>query len=129
MPESLAPLSQSAIEMGVAAVDEYVLAGYVRRLRRDKKQNHRGDFMGLRHSLAEGYLRNDVREFFFGIGKCADPLLVERRDYFGGDQGVHANSAGKQFGGPVSSQRKYRAFCRSVSGGAALPRDGHFRGN
>src|ERR1700722_7088986 len=102
MPESWALLSQSAIEMGVAAVDEYVLAGNMRRLRRDQKQNHRGDFMRLRHSLPQRYFRNDMRKLFFGIRKRADPLLVERRNYLGGDQGVHANSAGEQFGGPVS---------------------------
>src|SRR5690349_4834723 len=57
-------LSQSAIEMHITAVDEYVLARNVASLRRNQKQNHRRNFLRLRHSFAERNLRDDVLQFF-----------------------------------------------------------------
>src|SRR5580700_1628543 len=98
----MAPLGQSAIEMSIAAVNEHVLPGDMRGLRRNEKQHHGGDFVWLSHALAQRYLRNDVRQLLLRIRKCADPLLVERRNHFGGNQGIHANSAGKELRGPIS---------------------------
>ena len=110
MPGSLAPLGQSAIEVSITAVNENVLPGDMGRLRRDEKQRHGGDFVRPRHAFAQWYFRDNVRELFFGIRKCADPLLVKRREDFGGNDGVHPNSQREQLRGPVASERKYRAF-------------------
>src|SRR5215510_10654254 len=108
---------QRAVEMDVAAVDENVLAGDVAGLRRNQEQHHGRDFLGLRHALAERNFRNDVLELLFGIGKRAEPPLVERSHDFGGNERVDAHAVGKQFAGPVAHEGEDRTFRGSVAGG------------
>src|SRR5690348_1999065 len=123
------PLRQSAIEMDVAAVNENMLASNVAGLRRNEKQNHGGDFFGLRHALAEWNFGDDMLQFFLRIGKRAEPPLVKWRHDFGGDNGVDAHAVREQFASPVSREREDRAFGGSVTRSFALASHGDLRGD
>src|SRR6202008_866049 len=111
-----AALGGGKVEMGVAAIDEDVLAGDVGGLRRNEEKDHGGDFVGLGHAFAERDFGNDAIKLFFRVGELVDPPFVERRENFGGNQGVDANAAREQFGSPIASERENCAFRGRVAG-------------
>src|SRR5215469_5401857 len=78
---ALLPSGQRSVQMHVPAVHEPMLASDVSSLLRKQKDRGVGDLRGLGHSGVEWNLRNDLLEFFFRIGKRAQPLPVERRHH------------------------------------------------
>jgi hypothetical protein len=119
-------LRERAIQMRVAAIDEKKLAGDVRRQWAGEKQNGGGNFFRRRQALAERNHLFNYRSRFRRIRLGFKPALILRRDALGGNDGVDANSVGRERRGPFPREREHAAFRRGVAGGMALPRYGHF---
>src|SRR5260370_39119773 len=85
-------LSQSSIEVHVAAIHEHMLAGYVRGAGREQEYYHCRDLVGRGHSFLQRKLGQDGLKLLFGIGECVEPLPVERRHNLCGNNRVHTDS-------------------------------------
>ena len=107
--------------MDVSAIDNDVLAGGVRRLRRrEQKDGSCGDFRRQSHAMAERNLVGDALEFGARIAERIKPAAIKRRHHFSGQDGVDADVRGQQFSSPLARKSKLRAFARGVTGGVAL---------
>ncbi len=115
--------------MHVTAVHIHVLPGDVRSLRGNEKHDHRGDFVGRRHSFFERNLSGDRLELRFRVRKFAEPLLVERRHDLGGNYSVGADAVRQELNRPFARHRQDRALrgnvtrCVSLSGDSGLGTD------
>ena len=81
-------------------------------------------YVGARHAAAQRNFGNDGSELLLLVGKGREPLLVEGRHDFSGNDGVDAHMVRKKFDGPFARERQNGAFCRDVAGSAALARYG-----
>ena len=54
------------------------------------------------------------------------PFAVQRGHNFRGDDGVHADAAGRQFGGPLARQAEDRPLGGDIAGSPPLPGDRGF---
>src|SRR6476660_6817703 len=108
--EVVISLSQSSIKMYVAAINENMLAGYMRGPCRKQENYHGRDLVGRGHSVFQRNFGQNGLKLLFGIGKCAEPLSVKGSHHLRGNNRVHADTVAQRFRRPFSGQRQYCSF-------------------
>src|SRR5579864_7947014 len=76
--------------------------------------------------FSSGILATTLFSFSCGAGKV-EPLLIEWRHHFGGDDGVYPDAIREELGRPLPSHPKDSALGRNISRRAALTRKSGFR--
>src|SRR3989442_11790472 len=91
-------LVQCATKVAVTAVNEEMLPSDVRGLTGEKENDHSRNLLRPRHSFSERDFRNYPPKLFLRIRKAIQPLPLKRRHDLSGDDGIHPDTIGKQFG-------------------------------
>lgn len=76
----------------------------------DEKYHRSSDFFGGGHSLSQWNPGDDRFQLLFRIGERAQPLLIERRHNFGGNDSIHADALRQKLDGPLTSHGEDRAL-------------------
>src|ERR1700732_4035519 len=109
--------------MNVTAVDIQMLTSDMARFTGDEKYDHGSDFFGSRHSLSQWNPGDDRFQLFFRIGERVQPLLIERRHNFGGNDSIHADAVRQKLHGPLTSHGENCALRSHIARSPSLARD------
>src|ERR1700732_2427105 len=89
----------------------------------DEKYDHGSDFFGSGHSLSQWHPGDDGFQLLFRIGELAEPLLIERRHNFGGNDSIHADAVRQKLHGPLTSHGEDRALGSDIARSPSLAGD------
>src|SRR5216683_6321741 len=100
-----------------------MLTGDMARFTGDEKYHRSSDFFGCGHSPSQWNPCDDRFQLLFRIGERAQPLLIERRHNFGGNDSIHADAVRQKLHGPLTSHGEDRALRSHIARSPSLARD------
>src|SRR6266481_7500538 len=100
-----------------------MLTGDMARFTGDEKYDRSSDFFGGGHALSQGNPGDDRFQLLFRIGEPSQPLLIERRHNFGGNDSIHADTIRQKLHSPLTSHGEDRALRSHIARSPSLARD------